>query len=108
MDFVTIDESRQLGINILTGKPNLDEYYVFIDWDYDKLKEHIKTRIIENEEIKGDEVKIKKAFDKLKKNVEELHKGLNEAKATKLSYTEGEGENEVKKDYPEQFTMLDD
>ena len=31
--FVCLDEHRQFGVNILNGKVNLDEYYVFIDFD---------------------------------------------------------------------------
>jgi len=54
-------------VNILNGKVNLDEYYVFIDFDYVKFTPKVKE--LYTTEKDGDKAKAWKKFTKLIKDL---------------------------------------
>jgi hypothetical protein len=39
-EFVKLESSRQLAVNLLTGKINEDEMFIFIELDQNKVQEH--------------------------------------------------------------------
>ena len=89
---VVIEESRQLGLNILTGKPNLDEYYIFVDYDYEQFTPHVKKLLADGGEDG-------KPFKELKSLVKKLEADLNDVVTAGTPPNKGENIS---------FKMLDD
>ena len=76
-EYVLIEESRQLGLNILTARPNLDESFLFIDYDYDRKVQHIDgnkytfKEYIQQKADAGELQKLEKLAIKLEKDIRE-------------------------------------